>query len=171
MPMMAMTVSSSSSVNPLRRTFPPMWRPSRFARTASGQDGEAGLRSLRDARLAGRFDLLGERGLAFDRDVGAEALERLAAEAFDLHQIGGFGERAVCRAVLDDPLRGLHADARQKLQLRGIRRVDVDHAGRRGGRLRVRRERGSGDRGNEKDGDEKGEGLSHGVSPFDNCYY
>src|SRR5436309_14663108 len=56
---------------------------------------EAGFRSLRGARLARVTDLIRDRRLPFDHDVGAEAFVRLIAEAFHLHDVGGLLERTV----------------------------------------------------------------------------
>src|SRR4029077_10902946 len=106
MPMIATTAVSSSSENPLRRSMSLLSRVAgRGSRCANSEARSAkwgrhdggpgrsaisrvgvGLRSLRGPRLARAANLRSESGLAFDGDVGAEALERLVAEAFHLHQ-------------------------------------------------------------------------------------
>src|SRR5213593_4203504 len=78
---------------------------------------EVGLGSLRGPRLARTADLRSQGGLPFDRDVGAEAFERLVAEAFHLHQIGRLLKGAVLLPVVDDALCGANADAREQREL------------------------------------------------------
>jgi len=48
--------------------------------------GGAGLRSLRGARLARRTNFSGEGALAFDGEIGAQAVIRLLPEALDPHE-------------------------------------------------------------------------------------
>src|SRR5215210_3026534 len=109
-------------------------RPSRAARPAPRLSGAllGLLPFLRGARLA-RLDLLPERGLARDRQVGLEELIGLLADALDQHQVLGRLEGAVLLAEIEDPLGHGRPDPRQKRELRGIGGVDVDHpAGLRG---------------------------------------
>src|SRR5438105_10637553 len=166
MPMMPMTARSSRSENPLPRSISsPKWGrhdggPGRSAISRVG----VGLRSLRGPRLAWAANLRSESGLAFHGDVGAEALERLVAEPFHLHQIGRLLEVAVFLPVIDDPLCGSSADAGEQRELRDVGGVDVDHAAR--SRL-LRSERGEADGGNDNCREKNGEGLPHDlVSPF-----
>src|SRR5688572_1220689 len=63
------------------------------------------------ARLARARHLRGQRRLPVDGDVGADALESLRSEAFDLHQVSSLLERAVLGAIVDDALRRSLADA------------------------------------------------------------
>src|SRR5436853_397442 len=94
-----------------RKMGPPLRGPRRAA--LAGRV-EAGLRSLRGARLARGTDVGCERRGTGDDDVGAQALVRLIAEAFHLHDVGGLLKRAVLGSIVDDALRGLHAHARQQ---------------------------------------------------------
>src|SRR6266849_561849 len=118
-----------------------------------------------------RTDLAGERRLAVDDDVGAEALVRLIAEAFHLHDVGRLLKPSVLGAVVDDALRGLHPDPREQRELRGVGGVDVDDpGGRAGGRRRLGRKSSRTDGGDEKCCRESGEGLSHGLFLLSFCW-
>src|SRR5438105_681229 len=105
MPMIAMTTRSSMRVMPLSRlntrspssdavveakTAAPharggLWRDGALSRRGGGRFGLLG----GPAAGAAGVDLRGKRGLAVDSDPGREALERLLAEALDLHQVRG----------------------------------------------------------------------------------
>src|SRR3954451_13249456 len=164
-PMMVTTTTISMRVVPVCRlnTRSPLgvgsgeWerRPPRLREAAWGRDG--GLRrggGLFGGRLAGarRVDFRRQRGLAVDAHVRGQALERLLAEALDLHQVRGLLEVAVLLPVVEDALRGLRTDAGKQLQLRGIRGVEVDDSGDgrcAGDRLRISRHGGAGNGGDE----------------------
>src|SRR6266536_4831680 len=91
-PMIASATIISRRENPLRLCIENLLRQKKGAASPAAPAGrllagrvEAGLRSLRGARLAGRTNLFGECRLAVDREVGAELLVRLIAEALHLH--------------------------------------------------------------------------------------
>src|SRR5262249_34984413 len=68
-------------------------------------------------------------------ELSLQLEEVLLAEAAHVHQLFDLLERAVLLSVLDDAGRHLRADAGQRLEFCGRRRVDV-HDGGRGRRLR-----------------------------------
>src|SRR5919197_5508412 len=61
-----------------------------------------------------------------DRQVAFQLEEVLLADTADVHQLLDLLERSVLLPVLDDPFRGLRADAGKRLQLGDRCRVDVD---------------------------------------------
>ena len=73
------------------------------------------------------MDLLLERRLPGDGQVGLEELKGLLADPLDQHQVLDLLERAVLLAVVDDAVGDAGTDARQEGELRGVGAVDVDH--------------------------------------------
>src|SRR5215210_1905288 len=85
------------------------------------------LRLLRASGWPRRLDLLLERRLPRDSQVGLEELVRLLADPLHQHQVFRRLEGAVLLAEVHNPLRHARPHPGQQRELLGVRRVDVDY--------------------------------------------